>query len=141
MRKLCKLGTRPLVTPSTAEEHTVRFHFILSFHFAARHVHNICIHESHIFHENADACHTNIKYQVSSINIKKGMWMANFRATDNFPRPHGRYFHLITMIMIMIMIIKYYWYVLVLVLHVPHCIFNRSCHDPSMVHMKKYWHP
>ena len=79
------------------------------------------------------------QYQVSSINIKKGMWMANFRATDNFPRPHGRYFHLITMIMIMI--IKYYWYVLVLVLHVPHCIFNRSCHDPSMVHMKKYWHP
>jgi hypothetical protein len=71
------------VTPSTAEEHTVRFHFILSFHFAARHVHNICIpHESHIFHENADSIHaipvSRIKYQERNVD-------GEFQSHGQFP--------------------------------------------------------
>ena len=72
------------MTPSTAEEHTVRFHFILSFHFAARHVHNICIHESHIFHENADSIHaipiSSIKYQYQERNVD-----GEFQSHGQFP--------------------------------------------------------
>ena len=37
------------------------------------HVHNICIHESHIFHENADSIHalpiSSIKYQYQERNV------------------------------------------------------------------------